>query len=162
MVVVSVMGILASLALPNFRIWIENSRIRTSAEAIQTGLQKARVEALKHNAPVQLVLGANSAWSVGCVTVTADCPAVIEARAVSDGSSASISVTATPAANTTVVFTSLGLVSAAPVPFTQVNIDSTQLSATDSRELRVTLSPGGASRMCDPYAGLTLTDPRRC
>ena len=167
MVVVSVMGILAALALPNYGTWIENTRIRNAAESIQTGLQKARVEALKHNAQVQFrLLGANSAWTVGCVTATADCPATIESRTASEGSSANITVTKIPAASTTVVFTNLGTVLASPpaatVPFTQLAIDNSTLSAASSRDLRITMGAGGIGRVCDPYAGLPATDPRKC
>jgi type IV fimbrial biogenesis protein FimT len=174
MVVVSVMGILAALALPNYSEWMENTRIRNAAESIQTGLQKARVEALKHNAQVQFVLGANSAWTIGCVVPVLDvngdgvddCPAIIESRAASDGSSANITVTTTPAATTTVVFTNLGTVLASPpaatVPFTSLNIDSATLSATISRDLRITMGTGGIGRVCDPYSGLSATDPRKC
>ncbi|MDO9205445.1 GspH/FimT family pseudopilin [Methylotenera sp.] len=169
MVVVSVIGILASLGLPSYRIWMENTRIRNAAESIQTGLQKARVEALKRNVPVQLVLGANSAWTVRCVTV-AQCAdlagGIVETRAASEGSSASISVTATPAGSNTIVFTNLGTVMSSPpaasAPFTQLAIDSSTLLATDSRDLRVMVGAGGIGRMCDPYPGLSASDPRKC
>lgn len=167
MIAVALLGILAALGLPNYQIWIENTRIRNAAESIQTGLQKARFEALKRNQPVQFVLGANSAWTIGCVTATAACPAAIEQRGSKEGSSASISVTAAPAvASTTVVFTNLGTVLQSPpalaAPFTRVDIDSTALSATDSRDLRVTIGTGGVGRMCDPYSGLSASDPRKC
>ena len=166
MVVVSVMGILAALAMPNYRIWIENTRIRNAAESIQTGLQKARVEAIKRNAPVQFVLGANSAWTVGCVTPVLDinldglddCPAIIESRTTGEGSSANIAIAVTPAASTTSVFNNLGTV-ATPVQF---DVDSATLTAVDSRDLRINLGAGGISRMCDPYSGLSATDPRKC
>lgn len=166
MIALALLGIVAALGLPNYRIWIENTRIRNAAESIQTGLQKARFEALKRNLPVQFVLGANSAWTIGCVTVTADCPDPIEQRTSKEGSSTSISVTAVPAASTTVVFTNLGTVLQSPpalaAPFTRVDIDSATLSATDSRDLRVMMGPGGIGRMCDPYSGLSASDPRKC
>ena len=168
MVVVSVMGILAALAMPSYQAWIENTRIRNAAESIQTGLQKARVEALKRNVQVQLVLGANSAWTVSCVTA-AQCAdlvgGIVETRAASDGSSANITVTATPAGTTTVIYTNLGTilqVPAAPAaPFVQLDIDSSTL-ATGSRPLSVRLGAGGVGRTCDPYSGLSVSDPRRC
>lgn len=176
MVVVSVMGILAAFALPNYREWIENTRIRNAAESIQTGLQKARVEAIRHNAQVRLVLGVNSAWTVGCVTPVLDlngdgvddCPATIESRTTSEGSSANITVTPTPAASNTIVFTSLGGVlqspPAATAPFTSVAVDSSVLTAAISRDLRITMGGGasGVSRVCDPYSGLSASDPRKC
>ena len=166
MVVVSVLGILTALAMPNYRIWIENTRIRNAAESIQTGLQKARLEAIKHNAPVRFVLGANSAWTVGCVTPVLDinndgvddCPATIESRAASEGSSANISVTVTPNGATTSIFNNLGTV-ATPVRF---DVDSATLTAAASRDLRINIGVGGISRMCDPYSGLAAADPRRC
>ena len=164
------MGILTAMAMPSYRVWIENTRIRNAAESIQTGLQKARVEALRHNAQVQFVLGANSAWTLGCVPNAADaadlCPDLIESRAASEGSSANITVTATPAGSTTIIFTNLGTVLANPpaptVPFTQLAIDSSILPAANSRDLRITMGAGGIGRVCDPYAGLPVTDPRRC
>lgn len=172
MTVLAVIGVLAALGLPNYRIWIENTKIRTAAESIQTGLQKARVEAIKRNVRVQFVLGANSAWTVSCVTA-AQCPdlagGVVETRNANDGSSANITVTATPAGSTTIVFTNLGTVSPAsaiapvvPVPFTQLEFDNSTLGASDSRELRVMIGPGGVGRTCDPYSGLSTTDPRKC
>lgn len=176
MVVVSVMGILAAFALPNYREWIENTRIRNAAESIQTGLQKARVEALRHNAQVRLVLGVNSAWTVGCVTPVLDlngdgvddCPATIESRTTGEGSSASITVTATPVAASTVVFDNLGRVlSTATIPpvaadpFTRLDFDSATLAA-GSRPLRLLIGAGGIGRVCDPYSGLSASDPRKC
>lgn len=166
MIAIALLGIVTALGMPSYRTWIENTRIRNAAESIQTGLQKARFEALKRNVPVQFVLGANSAWTIGCVTVTANCPDPIEQRTSKEGSSASISIAAVPAAATTVVFTNLGTVMQSPpaltAPFTQVDIDSTTLSATDSRDLRVMLGAGGIGRMCDPYPGLSTSDPRKC
>lgn len=173
MIAVSVLGILTALALPNYRIWLENTRIRNAADSIQTGMQRARVEALRHNAQVQFVLGANSAWTVGCVAPVLDldgdgaddCPAAIESRAASEGSSANITVTPTPPASTTLVFTNLGTVlpspPAATAPFVRLAIDNTKLSALESRDLRVEVV-GGSVRMCDPYSGLSASDPRKC
>lgn len=171
MIVVAVIGILATLGLPSYRLWIQNTQIRTATESIQTGLQKARIEAVKRNVQVSFVLGANSAWTISCVTA-AQCPdltgGVVESRAASEGSSANISVTPTPAGADTVIFNNLGTIltlattpPAPTAPFTQLDIDNTAITGAESRELRITLS-GGASRMCDPYSGLSATDPRRC
>lgn len=163
MVAVALLGILATLGIPSFQTWIQNTRIRTATESIQNGLQKARAEAVKRNTPVQFVLdGDNSAWTVSCVTAAlcADLTGgVVETRAVSEGSSTDITVVTDSA--DIVVFNNLGTVNAAPVPFTQIDIDNTAL-ATGSRPLRITLGVGGNTRMCDPYSGLSASDPRKC
>lgn len=168
MITVVIIGILTALGLPNYQIWIENTRIRNAADSIQAGLQTARVEAIRRNSDVRFVLGVNSAWTIGCINVTAACPDPIETRAANDGSSVNITVIATPAGATTVVFTNLGQVRqlvdnppAATAPFTQLAIDSSKLAASDSRDLQIRLS-GGAVRMCDPYSGLSASDPRKC
>ena len=43
----AVFAILLGIAIPNFSTFIQNSKIRTSAEAIQNGLSLARVEAVR-------------------------------------------------------------------------------------------------------------------
>lgn len=168
MVGIAIMVIVLALGIPSYSVWIKNSRVRTGAESIQNGLQLARAEAVRRNAKVEFELdGVNSAWTVGCVNVVApDCPAVIQKRAVGDGSSTDVVVTTVPADSDTVVFNNLGMVSTTgatdPVPFTQVNVNSTTLSVVDSRPLRVTLGVGGNARVCDPSTTLAASDPRKC
>ncbi|MDO9364800.1 MAG: GspH/FimT family pseudopilin [Methylotenera sp.] len=163
MIGIAIIGILAALGLPSYNAWIQNTRIRTAAESIQNGLQMARAEAVKRNTPVQFVLGDNSAWTVSCVTAT-QCEdltdGVVGTRAATEGSSTAITVAPLPEDSDTVVFNNLGTVSAAPVPFTQVDITSSVAAA--DRPLRVTLGVGGNTRMCDPYSGLSASDPRKC
>ncbi|NOT14317.1 MAG: prepilin-type N-terminal cleavage/methylation domain-containing protein [Methylotenera sp.] len=174
MVVVVVFGMLLAMGIPNYRIWMENTRIRNAADSIQAGIQKARVEALKYNAPVRFTLvGGDSEWEVGCVTPVADgdgdgredCPTVIEHRKAKEGS-ANITVLATPADAAEVIFNSLGVIQVNPAPpspaFTQVDIDSNLLEATDSRDLRILVGVSGSTRVCDPSPELDVADPRRC
>lgn len=162
MIAITILGIVLALALPSYKAFIQNTRLRNAAESIQNGLQVARSEAVKHNAQVRFSLGAGSSWTVGCVVPTADCPASIQQRATEEGSSAAIIVTPTPAAKTEVVFNSFGAVVPTAATFTQVDVDvdTAVLSAADSRELRITIGTGGNSRMCDP--NLSSPDPRAC
>lgn len=171
MIGIAVMVVVVALGIPSYRVWIQNTRIRTATESIQSGIQIARAEAVKRNARVQFVLAdTHSGWTLGCETPVADnngdgvadCPAVIQSRAASEGSSADTTVTATPADNDTIVFTSLGVIDSALSPFTQLDISSTALSVTDSRPLRVTIGVGGNVRMCDPSSTLSASDPRKC
>jgi type IV fimbrial biogenesis protein FimT len=166
MIGIAIMAIVVSLAMPSYSAWIQNTRIRTAAESIQNGLQVARAEAVRRNARVQFAFGVNSAWTVGCVTVVEpDCPAVIQSRTASEGSSADITVATSDAGP--FVFSGLGAM-VSPVPaaangFVSINVDvsTAVLSAAESRELRVMVGIGGSTRMCDP-AITSATDPRKC
>lgn len=168
MIALVMMGIVLALALPSYKAFIQNTRIRTAAESIQNGLQLARAEAVRRNANVQFVLGAASSWIVGCVTVIVPtCPASIQSRVTVEGSSTSIIVTPKPAAGTTIVFNNFGALcttAPCPVPATQleVDVDPAVLSAAESRNLRITIGVGGNARMCDPNLDPAGTDPRKC
>lgn len=164
MIAITIMGIVMALAIPSYRTFIQNSRIRNAAESIQNGLQVARSEAVRRNARVQFVWGAGSGWTVGCVTATASCPATIQSRATGEGSSDSIIVTSVPPGSTTVTFNNFGAVVASATTPTQfdIDVDAAVLPAADSRQLRVTIGTGGNSRMCDPEPTLSSSDPRKC
>lgn len=69
LITLAIMGILLALAAPSYQIWISNTRIRTTAEAIQNGLQLARAEAVRRNAPIRFQLTDSLAST--CVLSTA-------------------------------------------------------------------------------------------
>jgi type IV fimbrial biogenesis protein FimT len=173
LVTIAVIGVLATLAIPSYTAWIQNSRIRTAAESIQTGIQMARAEAVSRNASVQLDFrGTNSAWTV-CASPVAPgaCPnpddaTTIQSRAASEGSSADINIVTSD--NGPFVFNSFGVMTS-PVPATadglvsiDVDVDTSVLSASESRELRLIIGVGGSVRMCDPALDTVGTDPRKC
>lgn len=177
MIVVAIVAIVSAIAFPSYRVWIQNTKIRSTAESIQNGLQIARAEAVKRNASVQFVLGlkpdltvgTDSEWVVGCAAVVPapvapavtplECPAVIQSRSAGEGSSGTVTVATTPAANKTVVFTNLGTVAPAPVPFSLVEVDisTAVLAAGEGRKLNVALGVGGNVRMCDPNSSQPST-----
>jgi prepilin-type N-terminal cleavage/methylation domain-containing protein len=53
---VAIVSVLASVAVPAFGDWIQNSQTRTAAESIQNGLQAARSAAVRRNADVRFAL----------------------------------------------------------------------------------------------------------
>jgi prepilin-type N-terminal cleavage/methylation domain-containing protein len=55
-VVVAIVGILVGLGASNYSAWITNSRIRTAAETLASGLNTARNEAIKRNRLVRFHL----------------------------------------------------------------------------------------------------------
>jgi len=162
LVTISIVAILAGLAVPSFRTMLLNTQISSSAESILNGLQIARSEAVHRNAPVQFVLGTGSEWTVGCVTVTASCPATIQSSPAGDGSSTDVTVAVTPALATTVAFNNFGaaIVTASSLSQLDVDLPTSVLPASESKDLRVTISAGGGARVCDP--NLSSPDVRAC
>ena len=146
MIGIAVMLILATLAVPSFQTWMQNSQIRTAAESIANGLQRARAEAVARNTDVDFVLGTGSSWTVS--VVSAPVPP-IDSRASNEGSknvtvSALAIDLATPA--TSIRFNNLGGVVPSAASLAQVDL----AAVGGDRNLRVTIGPGGNARMCDP------------
>ena len=148
----AVVALLLFVGLPSMNTWLQNQQLRTSAESLQAGLQFARAEALRRNAPVRFQLvdtltaacvlsdtGTN--WIVSLQDPTGLCdqvpsdtaaPLTIQTRSGAEGTpNAVIAGTngAAPgpvvAANT-VTFTGLGRVSGAVAsPITRINVRNT-------------------------------------
>lgn len=161
MIGIAILGILMAVGLPSYRAWIQNTQIRTAAESVLSGMQLTRNEAVRRNINVQLVLGAQSSWTIS-VPSTAE---QIQARDFSAGSR-NVTVTPTPGAATTITFSSLGRVVAnadASAIITQLDfgVPAAILSATESRDLRIRVGAGGDVRMCDPKV-TDASDTRFC
>ena len=161
MVVVAVLAIVLSIALPNLNMMIANTQIRSVAESVRNGLQLARTEAVKRNESVRFTLNADSSWQLGCVTVVADldgdgqddCPAVITQKGVREGGGNTVTIAGAGQAT----FTSLGtLVAGATLAL--VNFTS---NTAGTKPLRITLGTGGNARMCDPSI-VAVGDARAC
>ncbi len=177
LVAFAVLGLLVVSALPSYSEFVRNSQIRTAAQSIESGLQLARAEAVRANAPVQFELSGTLAgaavaggsdWSVMRALDTT--PAVfdqpVSSRTEPNASSvARVGVsTATGGAAAaagaglpaTIVFTGLGRLSTA-TSVRQIDVTG----PAGSRRLAVQLTAGGDIRICDP-ALARATDPQGC
>ncbi|HEY8100135.1 MAG TPA: GspH/FimT family pseudopilin [Burkholderiaceae bacterium] len=145
MIGITIMAILLGVAIPSFKVWITNTRIRTTAESVASGLQRARAEAVARNTNVSFVLGTGTNWTVNVVNPAS----VIESRYSAEGSTG-VTTTVSPTNATTITFNNLGGILAtnadASAPFTQVDF----AAAGGNKNLRVVLGLGGVTRMCDP------------
>lgn len=160
LMVVVVIVILAALAAPSFNATIVNTRIRATASAINDGLQLARAEAIRRNERVRFTLAADTEW-----VVETNSNVVLQTRPAAE-SGANMLLSFTPNGSTSVTFNPLGRVVAnadGSAQLTQVEVDvpTSVLAASKTKELRVTISQGGGMiRLCDPsYA---TGDPRAC
>lgn len=155
----AVIAILATMAVPAFQHWTQNTQIRNGAEGILNGLQIARAEAVRRNVIIQFALTTGSGWTIA----TAAAPTtILQSRSAGEGS-VGAAVTASPAGATTISFNGMGwIVPNADGSSTLSTVDVTSSSMTGSaiRPLRVVLAAGGSPKMCDP--AVPSTDPRAC
>ena len=153
-----VLALLIMVGIPSFTTFIANSRIRVAADGVLNGVQKARNEAIRRNACVQVKVVNGTGW---VLSTCADPDTALETRSASEGSDIIDSVV-TPGGSDTLSFNGLGRVvnpnpSDATAPFSQVEMDH---KTAPGRKLRIVIPPGGAVRMCDP--AVSTGDPRAC
>lgn len=188
-VVVALMALLLMAVMPSASAWIRNTQIRSVATSLQTGLQRARAEAMRRNTNVRfsLVRLSNSAvmdnscsvgedgmsWVVSlddpagkCATAVSDTtePRILDKHATGSGSQ-SVVVHGDDVASKdadTVVFNGFGrAVDMSPAAtLTTLNIDN-NVPGDDFRALRIVVGTGGAIRMCEPKVTAS-SDPRKC
>ncbi len=146
MVTIAILAVLLGVGVPNLSSWMRNTEIKTTAQSLMTGLQLARGEAVRRNAPVSFTL-TGTAWSVGCQTpstVAPICEATIQSSPAEEGGK-NTSLTVTPAGKTSVVFSAFGQAVAGGI---------TQLDVFMSNDARATplriLFNGGSARLCNP------------
>ncbi len=177
MIGIAIVGILWAIGMPAYSTWLLNQQIRNRAESINSGLQIARAEAIKLNTTVEFVL-TNSDVALGNVNTiipssTGKNWMIRQYRRVTDDYvfvqsadgevGAKYATAVTTPASSIATFDGFGRVSAnddASVSLQQIDIDSSKLSADQSRNLRVLVSRGGNMRLCDP--NVIAPDPRRC
>lgn len=157
MIGIALLALLLFVGVESYRIWIQNTQVRTAAEAILNGLQLARGEAVRRNDNVHIVLSGGTGWTVS-VASTGE---AIQSRTDGEGGQ-NAKLTVTPAGATTVTFNGLGRVvtnlDGSP-SISQVEVSSLTLADAETRKLQVRVGVGDI-RMCDPQ--LSAPDPRAC
>lgn len=173
-VTLTVLGLLVALGMPSMSDWMASLRIRNAAESAQSGLSKARMEAMRRNRVVTYwivtdktsgctLTSTAASWVVSLDNPAGHCadtasttvtPRLIEAYGAADGAG-DVVVTASA---TSVSFNGFGQVVSAGAP---IAIDLSNTIA-GSRKLRVTIAPGGAIHMCDPDPSIPAGDSRKC
>ena len=187
-VAMAVLAILLTLAAPNFSRWIRNTKIRTAAESIQTGLHAARAEALKRNTVVRFQLtdtmdascslsdngphwfisindvtaGTSGSNDHKCATPVSDTegPRIIQSR---NGAEAGGNLVFINSDRNLLTFNGLGQLTSNPATMQISSAEAGQTCMADggsTRCLSVVVTAGGQIRMCDP--ALPSTDTRGC
>ena len=184
MVGVALMATLMLIAAPNFSTWLQNTQIRTAAEATLNGLHLARAEAVRRNTPVIFQMtstldnscalsttGTN--WVVSLDPVAGSCGTapsadlatpgagrIVQVRASGDGSkNATIQ-----ASQSSITFNGLGRPTTAGMTVAIRNPTGGSCAPTGPmRCMQVAVSSMGQVRLCDPQAPSALSgNPQGC
>lgn len=187
-VAIGIISILLAIGAPAFSSWVQNGQIRTTADAIQNGLQLARTEALKNNAQALFSLtttvddgcatyaggatGVAANWIVSTADPTGACGTgaqVTSKRAATEGTSnALVTVTQNAAVHTgQITFNGLGRIT--PLPANDVWFDVSNptggacgTASGNMTCLRVVVSPAGNIRLCKTTLTYSLSTPQGC
>lgn len=179
MVTITVMVLLSLLAVPSMSQYVQNSRIHGNAEMMLASLQKARTEAIRRNAVVELVFtdhtpdasstetnGVNTSgpnWLVRQVPATAtDTHVFIEGKSGAESGGATGSLNGFSANASAVSFNPYGALSTGSgVRILFKPPVGECMPAGSARCLQLVVARGGQSRLCDP-AVTTANDTRKC
>lgn len=188
-VVLVVIGMMLMSAMPMMSDWMRNAKLRNQAEALQSGLQQARNEAVRRNQAITfyMVSGTSAnALDDTCAVSSSGTSWVVSVRDPSGECDAAPAMTSTNGSNPLIVRTHVGAdgasgvsvaglasdgaTAASSVTFDAfgrasgalVRINVAYATSQDAdRPLRVDISPAGMVRMCDTTV-TDSTDPRRC
>lgn len=188
MVGITIMAIALALAAPSFADWLRNTKVRSSAEALQSGLYFARTEAARRNAIVRFQMTdsltgscalskTGSYWVVNMSVSTS--PAGACDSQISDSSSpfllkvspviSSSNAPSFSADRALIGFDGLGRLNAL-AGSTQISTFSVDVKGSSGscvadggavQCLRIVVTPGGQISMCDP-AHSGSSDPLSC
>lgn len=188
-ITLTVLAMMLMLAMPTIGVWLSNARIRNAAETIQTGLQTARLEAVRRNENVSFYLvsltdsnvmdnscalsSSSGSWVVSTSSPAGQCggTAALAARPIGDaGGRVRISAghstdtsdkTMLGSAATTVTFNGFGR-----IVNTDTMVNRIKVTGPDDNvnyvNLMLIVDSGGGVRMCDPRSSIADTDPRKC
>ena len=181
MIGLAIVALVMFVGVPAFSGFLQNTKIRNAAETTMSGITLARAEALRRNQTVrfQLVSTLTSAcalsatgmnWIVSLADPTAKCevvpsettaPQTIQKKSAGEGTQ---QITVATAGGSLITFNGLGRVTGAAI--TQLDFSNStgtcETAGGTMRCLRITVSPGGQVKLCDPKVDPAGTDPRRC
>ena len=167
----AVLALLLFVGVPSIGEFMQNQQIRVAGDAILNGLQVARAEAMRRNVSVQVAVNVPATgWTVS----ESASGAPIQSRTHEEGSRNAI-VGTTPGGATTITFTPLGGVTSnadGSLPVSQFDINFDKPAAVcqtptsqgvGMRCLRILVSGGGSTRMCEPGERVfNPPSPRAC
>lgn len=185
MIGIVILAVLIATGFPAFTTYMDNSRVRSSAESFITGMQLARSEAVRRNAQVEFLLTSDEARGINVETTNLSATALnwivrvditatglheyVEGKSWFQDSGQNASATPRVTVDGTVAsitFNGLGATNlGAQATFDFKNPTGGACAGASTpgpiRCLRVVVAVGGQARMCDPAVSAT-GDTRSC
>ena len=188
MIGLALLAILLSMAAPSFGLFLQNTQIKNAAETTLSGITLARAEAVRRNTAVRfqfvsdltnscVLSTASTTWVVSLADPTSYCavepadqadaapatagdPKIVQKKSGQEGTG---NVLLTTTGGVSVVFNGLGRVTGGGM--TTLDFSSTAGTCEhlggSMRCLRILVTTGGQSKLCDPKV-TAATDPRFC
>lgn len=186
-VVMFLISMLLLATVPSVAEWIRNVRVRSTAESIASGMNRARTEAIKQNKVVTFWLvnspgvvgvldascvrsSTSASWVVSLDDPTGACgaapsttasPRLISSKAAGESGEGVIiaAVDASGSSADSISFNGFGqpVTGIGGAPIATLDITA---SGSGARRLRIVVSTGGDMRLCD--RDVSSSDPRRC
>jgi len=178
LVAMAIMGILMAVAMPEVASFLQTNKMKAATSEVYSGVQLARAEAVRRNLPVvfgltDTVVALNAVaapaysttgtnWVVGFQDPSINAYRVIASRSSVDGKSG-ITVAASGGS---ITFNALGattLGATATIDVTNPQAGTCVANGGTVRCLRIAVTAGGQSRICDPSIATTnVADSRVC
>lgn len=176
-----IVAMLMMLVAPSMGTWIQNTRLRSAAEAVSRGVQTARVEAMKRNTVVAFNLTdtnstaftvclydpVNNICQTGANAILMQRDASEDASTAKVGTDTALSDPTTalaPGTNvpSTAAFDSMGrLAATAPNNIMRIDVRNPAVNNTDERRLVIFINQSGQIRVCDPRLSKAV-NPQGC
>ena len=167
MIAIALLAFLLLLGLPAFSTMLSNLRVRSVSDSVLSGVQAARTEALKRNLNITFELdpatGIGGGWKVYPTANTAD---VLQSKSSSEGGNVLVAI---DTGATTIEFNNLGRrvlpivangTGTLDIDVSNPGVSNCEANGGSVRCLRVTVSIGGETRLCDPNR--PTGDPQAC
>ncbi|HEY2627643.1 MAG TPA: GspH/FimT family pseudopilin [Usitatibacter sp.] len=180
LIAISIVAMLLLFAAPSASTWIQNTRLRSSAESVVSCLTTARLEAIKRNTNVscQMTDASSSAWNVclydavNNVCFTAAGSVLAQRDATEDNGITTFGLDTTASASSSALgsglhvpgsatFNSFGRLATGATNTMRVDVRNTKLASADERRLVIYITLGGQIHMCDPKLSYP-TSPQAC
>jgi type IV fimbrial biogenesis protein FimT len=166
-IAIALIGLLLLAGLPAFATMISNLRVRSVSDSVLSGIQAARTEALKRNLSVTFQInpatGIGGGWQVFPTNTASD---ILQTKSASEGGAVLVAM---DAGATEIVFNNLGRrvlpvvgngTGTLDVDISNPGVGACEANSGSVRCLRITVSIGGETRLCDPNRA--TGDPQAC